>query len=139
MSLPSTTKIWIKRILKWALIIEVAYVVLLNSILQLPLTQTLINQIRPEKFYISWENAWTPYPFRVHVSGGYANGNSRSQIWAFEADSVSGSIAVLPLIFKRVWVRRVAGVNLDFQLRPRTKPDRDFSQVSPYFPVIEGR
>jgi hypothetical protein len=44
LSLKMKSRIW--RVLKWILIIEVAYVVLLNSILQLPLTQTLINQIK---------------------------------------------------------------------------------------------
>jgi hypothetical protein len=92
-------KTWIKRIFLTAFIVEITYVVLLNLALQLPVTQTLINKIKPEKFYISWENAWTWYPFRIHVQGAKGNGQARSQQWEFEAETVSASIDILPLIW----------------------------------------
>jgi hypothetical protein len=50
---------WLKRIMITAVIIELGWVVPVNGMLQLPLTQTLINEIRPEKFRVSWDRAWT--------------------------------------------------------------------------------
>ena len=132
-------KTWSLRLLKWAMVIELGWLVLLNALLALPLTQDVINLIRPEKFFVRWERAWTLYPARVHVSGAYANGNSRSQIWAFEAASVSGSIALLPLMLKQVWISDVEGADIDFRMRPRLKPDRDYTAVEAWFPEIEGR
>ena len=126
------------KLLKIAILVEVVYVLLINAALQLPMTQTLINKIRPEKFHISWQSAWSPYPFRVYVSGGAGNGQARSQQWQFAADSVSASISLLPLIFKRVWIRNVSGSNIEYRQRPRLKPDKDFAAVMPYFPEIEG-
>ena len=57
----------IKRIAIAALAVEVIYVILFNLALQLPLTQSLINQIKPDKVHVSWEKAWTWYPFRFHI------------------------------------------------------------------------
>ncbi len=79
MGIKKGKKAWIKRIAIAALIAEISYVVLLNLALQLPLTQSLINQIKPDKFQISWEKAWTWYPFRIHIENASANGQSRSQ------------------------------------------------------------
>jgi hypothetical protein len=132
-------KTWSLRLLKWAIAVELAWLVLLNALLALPLTQDVINMIRPEKFFVRWEQAWTLYPARLHVTRAYANGNARSQVWAFEAESVSGSIALLPLILKQVWISDVEGRDLDFRMRPRPKPDRDYTAIEAWFPEIEGR
>jgi hypothetical protein len=130
---------WIRKLVFAALIVEVAYVVLFNLALQLPLTQTLINQIRPEKFHITWENAWTWYPFRFHIRNATGNGQSRSQQWEFEVRSVSASIDALPLIFKRVWIDNVQVSDASYYQRPRLKPDRDYSELTAFYPPISGR
>jgi hypothetical protein len=132
------TALWVKRAVMAAVVIELAWVVVVNSALQLPLTQALVNAIRPEKFQVSWEQAWSWYPARVHVVGAFANGQSRSQQWQFEAASVSGSIDLLPLIFKRVWVSNVIATDVDYRQRPRLRPDRDYADIMPFFPDIEG-
>ena len=59
-------KAWLKKIVFVALAVELAYVISFNLALQLPVTQTWLNQVKPDKFYITWENAWTWYPFRFH-------------------------------------------------------------------------
>ena len=58
---------WIKKIVITALAVEVIYVILFNLALQLPLTQTLINQIKPDKFHVTWQKAWT------WISAGYSS------------------------------------------------------------------
>ncbi len=139
MNPPPHIRRWTIRIVKLAILIELTWLVVINTLLQIPYTQAAINAIRPEKFHVSWERAWSPYPARVYLRKASANGNSRSQVWQVDVDSASGSIRLLPLIFKRAWVHNVNGNNVTFQMRPRTKPDKDFSRVEAFFPVIEGR
>jgi hypothetical protein len=139
MSKPTSTKSWIRKGLKIALLIEIAYIVIFNAILQIPQTQTLINQIRPEKFHVRWESAWTLYPFRINLSGASANGNSRSQTWQVDVESAAGSISLLPLFFKRAWLSDIRATGIDYRKRPRLKPEKDYSQVEAFFPIIEGR
>jgi len=135
----SKNKSWLKKLIYVLLIVEISYVVVLNAALQLPVTQTLINKIKPEKFHISWESAWTWYPFRVHVQNATGNGQARSQQWEFEVESVSASIDILPLIFKRVWINDVQVSDARYYQRPRLKPDKDYSELIEFFPPISGR
>ena len=132
-------KTWLKRIISAALIVEFAYLILFNLALQLPVTQTLLNQIKPDKFYITWESAWTWYPFRFHFKNASGNGQSRSQQWEFESQAVSASIDVLPLVFKRVWIDHVRLSDTSYYQRPRLKPDTDYAGLIPFYPPISGR
>ncbi len=130
---------WLKKIGLAVLIAEISYVVLLNLALQLPLSQSLINQIKPDKFHISWESAWTWYPFRLHVENASANGQSRSQQWEFSVRTLSASIDILPLIFKRVWINDVVASDIKYLQRPRLNPDKDYSELVAFYPPISGR
>ena len=95
------------RGLKILLLIQLGYLVIVNLALQIPLTQDIVNMVRPEKFHVRWDNAWSWYPFRVHARGVSANGQARSQQWQVDVDAASGSVSVLPLVLKRVYVRNV--------------------------------
>lgn len=132
-------KPWLKRIVSIILAAELAYFILFNLALQLPVTQTWLNRLKPEKFHIAWENAWTWYPFRFHFRNASGNGQSRSQQWEFETKAVSASIDVLPLVFKRVWIDHVRVSDTRYFQRPRLKPDRDYSGLIPFYPPISGR
>ncbi len=132
-------KAWLKRIISILLIAELAYVISFNLALRLPATQTWLNQIRPEKFHVEWESAWTWYPFRFHFRNASGNGQSRSQQWEFETRAVSASIDALPLVFKRVWIDHVRVSDTRYYQRPRLKPDRDYTGLIEFFPPISGR
>ncbi|MEH6636117.1 MAG: hypothetical protein V7700_11380 [Halioglobus sp.] len=122
-----------------AVVVEISYLLLVNVALQVPATQSLINTIKPEKFQVSWVNAWSWYPFRVNASGVFANGQSRSQQWQLETASAAASIAVLPLLFKRVWIDDVVAQNVSYRQRPRLRPDKDYTDLLPFYPEIDGR
>jgi len=132
-------KRWVKKIVFAALAAELSYVILFNLALQLPLTRTLINQIRPDKFFITWERAWTWYPFRFHFRNASGNGQSRSQQWEFEAQSVAASIHVPQLIFKRIRIDHVRLADASYRQRPRLKPGRDYTGLIAFYPPISGR
>ena len=129
----------VKRILMGLLALELGYLVVVNGALQLQITQDLVNKIRPEKFYVSWERAWSWYPFRVHAEGVFANGQARTQQWEVTATSASGSISVLPLILKHVYLSDVKAEHIDYRQRPRLKPDIDYRSKLAYYPEIQGR
>lgn len=129
----------LKTLLKILIVFELAYVIIVNAALQLPLTQTVVNMIRPEKFQASWDSAWTWYPTRVSASGVAANGQTRTQQWQLHAAQASASISLLPLILKRVYLDDVLVRDVDYRQRPRLKADRDYAASLPYYPEIEGR
>jgi hypothetical protein len=131
--------IWLKRIVIAAVVFEIAYLVLVNLALRLPVTQTLLNKIRPDKFQVTWEEAWTWYPFRVHARGVSANGESRRQQWQFEFPEGTASISLLPLVIKRVSLSGIEGRDVKYYQRPRLRPDNDFAEVREFFPPIENR
>ena len=129
----------IKRILKILIGTELIYLILANGALRLPLTQDLVNKIRPERFTVTWERAWTWYPFRVHAEKVFANGQARTQQWEVTASSASGSISILPLILKHVYLSDVQAENIDYRQRPRLKPGIDYSDRLAFFPEIKDR
>ena len=118
--MPKPGSIFISAV-KILAIIQLAYLALVNLALQLPITQDVVNLVRPEKFQVQWDQAWTLYPFKVHVRGLSANGQARSQQWQLNADRASGSVSLLPLVLKRVHLRNVLVSGVEYRQRPRLK------------------
>jgi len=131
--------LWLKRIIIAVVVFEVVYLTLGNLALRLPVTQTLLNKIRPDKFEVTWDEAWTWYPFRVHARGVSANGQSRRQQWQLELPVGSASISLLPLIFKHVNLYDLYGEDVEYFQRPRLKPENDYVDVRAFFPPIRNR
>lgn len=127
------------RIIGVVAVLEIGYLVLINLALTLPLTQTLLNQLKPDKFSVSWDRAWSWYPFRVHAEGVFVNGQTSSQQWQAEATRASASVSLLPLLTRTVKISGVDAENAEFRLRPRPKPDKDYALIREFFPPIEGR
>ena len=119
--------------------IEIFYLVLVNTALNLQVTQDLINKIKPDKFSVSWDSAWTLYPARVYASGVSANGQSRGQQWQASAPEASASISLLQLPFKIISLSSVSAADVTYHQRPRPREDKDFSAIREYFPPIDGR
>ena len=132
-------KRWIVGLLIVAVVTQLLWLILVNGALYLPATQHLISQVRPDKLTVRWERAWSPYPGRFHASGVFANGETRTQQWQVEVRSASGSLALLPLLAKRVNLSDIEAFDADYRQRPRLRADRDYSDRLPYFPDIEGR
>lgn len=121
------------------IVFEVSYLLLVNLALSLPVTQILVNMIRPDKFAVYWDSAWTWYPFRVHAQGVSVNGQSRSQQWQVDMPMASATISLMPLIFRTVKLSDVNGVDIQYFQRPRIKSDKDFVAALEYFPPIRDR
>ena len=129
----------LKRFVFIVVAAEFAYLIIINALLNLPITQDVVNLIRPEKFQVSWERAWSFYPLRLNAKGIAANGQARTQQWEAYATSGAASISLLPLISKDVYLSDVEAENIDYRQRPRLKPDRDYSNMLAFFPPITGR
>jgi hypothetical protein len=121
------------------LLVEFVYLVLVNTALYLPVTQDLVNRIRPDKFQVSWERAWSWYLTRVHARGVSVDGQSRTQHREVEVPEASASITLLALLMKRVWVSNVQATDVVYRQRPRLKPDKDYSGKLQHFPPIADR
>ena len=67
---------WIRKAIWIVAVIQLVYLVVVNAALYIPATQALVSMIRPDRFVVSWDRAWTWYPFRVHVEGLSVNGQS---------------------------------------------------------------
>jgi len=134
-----TMKTWLIRLVRFVVIAEIIYLVLINITLNLPLTQTLVNQIKPEKFIVSWSRAWSLYPFRVHARNIFANGQSRSQQWQAEAPAASASISPISLVWRTVKLNNIRTQDVIYKQRPRPKEGKDYSNIRPYFPPIDNR
>ena len=130
---------WLRNLIIVLFLFEVFYLAVINIALSLPVTQTLINQIRPDKFSVSWEQAWSWYPFRVHATGVSANGQTGTQQWQLDSPQASASISLIPLIWKSVKLSSTDVTDAVFHLRPRPRADKDHSKIRPYFAPIKDR
>ena len=130
---------WIKRIVFTLIISELLYLFVFNAALNIQFTQTLINKMKPEKFQVSWDRAWTLYPFRLHVENISANGETGSQQWQADLQSASASISLLPLLQHKVKVYNVKARDANYLQRSKMKPEKDYTRIAQYFPSIEGR
>ena len=132
-------KAWLIRIVKYLLAAEIIYLLIINVALNLPLTQTIVNSIRPDKYTVTWGRAWSFYPFRVQARTIFANGQSRSQQWQAESPAASASISLLSLLWRTVKLQDVEAQDVIYKQRPRPKPDKDYQEIRAYFPPIENR
>ena len=130
---------WLRNAIIILFLFEIIYLAVINLALSLPVTQTLINQIKPDKFAVSWEKAWSWYPFRVHATGVSANGQTGTQQWQVDSPQASASISLVPLIWKSVNLSSTDVSDAVFHLRPRPRADKDHSKIRPYFAPIENR
>lgn len=131
---------WFKRLLLAVVIIELVYLVLFNLALNINLTQKIINSIRPEKFQVNWQNAWTWYPFRVSADGVRVSGQTQSQFWKVEVDEATASISLLALVRRHVDLYRIRGVNAAYYQRPRISKEKPFENTAAYFaPLVEAQ
>ena len=127
------------KILAIAAIVEIVYLILVNLVLNLALTQTLINQHKPEKFAVYWKKAWSWFPFTVYARDISANGQSNSQQWQVEISAASASIAILPLLFRSVRINDLNVRDVQYHQRPRPRKDKDYTNIRQFFPPIRGR
>lgn len=127
------------RIILILVIAEVAYLSLVNLALNLPLTQSLINQQRPEKYAVHWERAWSWYPLQVSATGISANGQTSSQQWQADAASATATVALSPLFQRTVQVSGVDVQDIAFRLRPRPEPEKNYGAIREFFPPIRDR
>jgi hypothetical protein len=132
-------KSWLIRILKFLIVAEIVYLLLVNVALNLPLTQTIVNNIKPDKYTVTWDRAWSFYPFRVHARTIFAHGQSRSQLWQAEAPAASASISLVSLLWQSVKLDNVVVQDVVYKQRPRPAQGKDYSEISRYFPPIDNR
>ena len=129
----------LKRLVIAIAILQILYLAVANLILFLPQTQALINQHRPDQYAVHWDSAWTWVPLRVHARGISANGQTSGQQWQADVAAASVSVSVLPFLERTIYIHDVDAEDVVFRLRPRPKPDKDYTAIRAFFPPIAGR
>ena len=132
-------KRWLIRIVVIVALVEVGYLAIVNTVLNLPATQTLLNQLQPERFVVHWDFAWSWFPLVLRVRGLSVNGQSWSQQFDISAPSVSASLAIGPLFSKTIHVTEIETGDISIRLRPRVRADHDDTALRQFYPTIEGR
>jgi hypothetical protein len=132
-------KPWLTRIVKILIIAQISYLVLINIALNLPLTQTLLNRIDPEIFVVTWERAWSPYPFRVHAYNVLTNGQASSLQWQVTGSKASASIALFSLFLRTVSLSNVVAHDVAYYQRPLPTPDDEYKSIRKWFPPVQDR
>lgn len=134
-----------KRLLIWIVavlvVVEIVYLAAVNVVLNLPGTQAYINQINPTLYQFKWDRAWSLHPFRIHVTGFSANGQSWVQQWQIAAPEVSASIAILPMLDETFYVSDIVSADATFHFRPLVGASAGVADAAlrQYFPTIAGR
>ena len=120
-------------------IVEVSYLVIVNAVLNLPATQILVSQLRPDRFAVRWDFAWSWFPFDIYVRGISVNGQTWSQQFEISAPSLSASLTIGSLFDQTFQVTGLETADISVHLRPRPRPDRDDAALRQYYPAIQGR
>jgi hypothetical protein len=128
------------RLLGVVLMLAVLYLVTVNITLNLPATRSLLNDLQPEQFSVSWARAWSPYPLRVALTGVAADGQTATEQWQLDARRAALSVSLLPLLRRgEIRIHDLDLEDTDIRLRPRPQPDAAPSEFADYFPVIRNR
>jgi len=104
-----------------ALILEALYFIPAGIFLNTPLASRRFNR-HPERFFIHWRLALSPWPGRVHLSGVETGGRSRVIDWSARLGSVTASFRVFPLFEREVHLNWVRARGVDYLQRPRPGP-----------------
>ena len=79
-----------------------------------------------------------PSSVRPQISSSFHSSSDCSPRHPRSAFS-NGSLSVFPLLLRTVRISRVDAQDVDFRLRPRPKPEKDYSAIRAFFPPIPGR
>ena len=84
-------KSFIKKSIKVLIVIEIGWLLIGNLLLNTSLGPRLAN-LKPEKFTMSWESGWTPYPASVSIKNIAIDIHTFSTDIAVSAEWLEGSL-----------------------------------------------
>jgi hypothetical protein len=127
------------RLTAGLLLLCAIYLVGANLLLSMQQTHDFVNRLQPEQFSVSWERAWSWYPFRVELHGVHADGQTNKEQWQVDARSARASLSLLALLQGRIDIFGIHIQDVDLRLRPLRKPGVDDSSQRAFFPVVSHR
>jgi len=120
------------------LVLELAYAVPVNLGLNTPLGSRLFNR-RPDRFFIAWSFALSPWPGYVWLRGVQTGGQSRAIQWEASLRSVGATFAVAPLRRRVVDLGEVRAEGVRYAQRPRLDPGAAVPSGMDAWPPLQGR
>ena len=103
----SKSFLWFKRILLLLLSLELLYLILFNIFLNTSWVNSRISRIVPERFTVSWDAAWTLYPFRFHIENLKIEERGRAKKRQIAAAALYGTLSPLSLLHHSVRLSRL--------------------------------
>jgi hypothetical protein len=131
--------IWLIGAVLMVAALELSYLLIINLIVNLPVTQVLVNRVNPYPATVHWRRAWSPYPFRIHLRGISATGQNRSRTWQCFSPAASGAIRLWPLIERTIVVHRIRVADVVFYGQRPPGPDPNGADSGQAWPVIAER
>ncbi len=106
----------VSRLVMVCLIIEVLYLIIVNTLLGSSLLKNILNR-RPDKHEYSWTSAWSIVPGVIHVRGFQMQNRSRSVAWTLLIDKARFRTALWALPFRtmRIYRLKAFGVKVDIE------------------------
>jgi hypothetical protein len=119
-------------------VLDLLYAVPVNLVLNTPLGPRLFNR-RPDRFFIAWSLALSPWPGYVWLRGVATGGQSRAIQWEASLRSVGATFAVAPLRRRVVDLGDVRAEGVRYAQRPRLDPGEAAPADAADWPRLGGR
>jgi hypothetical protein len=127
----------LRTLLLAALTLELLYAVPVNLALNTPLGGRRLNR-RPDRFFIDWTLALSPWPGFVWLRGVVTGGQSHAMQWEASLRSVTATFAVAPLRRRVVDLGEVRATGVRYAQRPRLDAGETSADAAEW-PPLHGR
>jgi len=122
------------------------YLVGANLALNLPVARERLNALAPQRFAVSWQQAWSWYPLHVELRGLAADGQTPNLQWQLDAPQAAASVSLPALLRGQVRVHDIRLRDPDLRVRPRPPAVSEAGPVyarqdalRAFYPVIRNR
>ncbi|WP_163870910.1 hypothetical protein [Myxococcus eversor] len=108
-----------RRVLKWGLVVVLAFEALLNLALNVGLVPTLLARATP-RTQVDWHSGWWLWPGPVHLRGFFVRQRDARAAWRIDAEHVDADTSLFALLSRRVRAEgvRARGVSVRAERMP---------------------
>ncbi len=115
----------------------VLYLLVANVFLATPLLVKLTNR-KPEKFFMTYDSAWTFWPGHVHVRGFHMRFQTYRVAFELDIDKSTAEIALTELLNRRFVAKNVGAHGVSYRHLHKVDPKQALDERTLAFPMIAG-
>lgn len=106
-----------RRILKWGLVVVLAFEALLNLALNVGLVPALLARATP-RTQVDWHSGWWLWPGPVHLRGFFVRQRDARAAWRIDAEHVDANTSLFALLSRRVRAEGVRARGVSVRAEP---------------------